>query len=123
MKKKLLMILVCSMMLSPVCMMAQTDGGGYGNGDGGGPLHIPSYHYRAYITYSEVYNTAFVCFLADLADVEISVCMGGDEVDTLTVSAVAGTQFPLYLPAYGTGELAIYVRRGTSLLAYYSTSI
>lgn len=127
MKKNLMMIVLGGTMLMPTGAMAQDDGGGYGegsgSGNGDGPYHSPSYQPYAYITYAEVSNTAYVCILSDVNDVEISVCMDGDEVDTLAVSAEAGTQIPLYLAAYGTGELTIYVRRGTTLLAYYSTSI
>lgn len=123
MKKELMMSLFCCMMLPPVNMMAQDDGGGFGNGDNGGPLHIPPYHYSAFITYAEDSNTAYVWFTSAVDDAEITICIDGVVVDTQTFDVEAGSKIPLSLSAYGSGELTIYVRRGTTLLAYYSTSI
>ncbi len=127
MKKKLLMILMSGMMLMPTNAMAQDNGGGYGdgsgNGNGNGPYYSPGVNLGAIITYNESSNTAYVWFTTAVDDAEITICINGVVVDIQTFDVEAGSQIPLSLSAYGTGELTIYVRRGTSLLAYYSTSI
>ena len=123
MKKKILMILLGSMMMIPVCVKAQENGGGYGGDEGKDTHRSPTVKPKVYIAYGNSSITAYVCFLSNVDNAEISVCIDGEEVDRLKISAETGAQIPLYLPIYGTGELTIYVRRGTTLLAYYSTSI
>lgn len=127
MKKKLLMILMNGMMLMPTSAMAQDDGGGYGdgsgNGNGNGPYYSPGNNSIALITYNESSNTAYVWFTTAVDDAELTICIDNVVVDTQSFDVEAGSQIPLSLSAYGTGELTIYVRRGTILLAYYSTSI
>lgn len=125
MKKKLLMILMSGMMLMPTSVKAQDDGGGHGGGygTGNGPYYSPGVNLGAIITYNESSNTAYVWFTTAVDDAEITICINGVVVDIQTFDVEAGSQIPLSLSAYGTGELTIYVRRGTSLLAYYSTSI
>ena len=125
MKKKLLMILMSGMMLIPTSVKAQDDGGGHGGGygTGNGPYYSPGVNLGAIITYNESSNTAYVWFTTAVDDAEITICINGVVVDIQTFDVEAGSQIPLSLSAYGTGELTIYVRRGTTLLAYYSTSI
>lgn len=125
MKKKLLMILMSGMMLIPTSVKAQDDGGGHGGGygTGNGPYYSPGVNLGAIITYNESSNTACVWFTTAVDDAEITICINGVVVDIQTFDVEAGSQIPLSLSAYGTGELTIYVRRGTTLLAYYSTSI
>lgn len=125
MKKKLLMILMSGMMLIPTSVKAQDDGGGHGGGygTGNGPYYSPGVNLGAIITYNESSNTACVWFTTAVDDAEITICIDGVVVDIQTFDVEAGSQIPLSLSAYGTGELTIYVRRGTSLLVYYSTSI
>lgn len=127
MKKKLMMILLGGTVLMPTNAMAQDNGGGYGdgsgNGNGNGPYYSPGVNLGAIITYNESSNTAYVWFTTAVDDAEITICIDGVVVDTQTFDVEAGSQIPLSLSAYGSGELAIYVRRGTTLLAYYCTSI
>lgn len=123
MKKKLLTILLGGMMLNPTIAVAQNDGGSVGNGnDPDYPSGITN-NLRAYITTNQSMSFAIVCFVSSVENAEILVCLDGTEVDRLTVTATAGTRVPLYLPAYGTGELTIYVRRGTTLLAVFNTTL
>lgn len=125
MKKILMMILLGSAMLMPSGVMAQDDGGGYGEGDGnhGGPHYSPGNNSGAFITYNESSNTAYVLFLSDADDVEITVCIDDVVVDGQTMDVESGTQIPLSLSAYGSGEIMIYVRRGTMLLAVFNTTL
>ena len=123
MKNKLLMIMMGGMMLMPACLYAQTNGGGVGNGNDPDNPFSPPNNPCVYINSNQSSSFATVCFVSSVEEAEIEVYLDGIEVDSLTITATAGTRVPLYLPAYGIGELAIYVRRGTTLLAYYCTSI
>lgn len=123
MKKKLLMILMSGMMLAPTCTYAQTNGGGYGNGNDPDNPFSPPNNPCVYISSNQNSSFATVCFVSSVEEAEIEIYLDGAKVDSLAITPTAGTRVPLYLPEYGTGELTIYVRRGTSLLAYYSTSI
>lgn len=127
MKKNLMMILLSSAMLIPSGVMAQDDGGGYGtgngNGNGDGPYYCPNNNAGASITYNESSNAAYVLFLSDADDVEITVCINDVVVDSLTMDVESGTQILLPLSAYGSGEIIIYVRRGTTLLAVFNTTL
>ena len=119
-----MMILLGSAMLMPSGVMAQDDGGGYGSGgNNGGPHHSPGNNSGAFITYNESSNTAYVLFLSDADDVEITVCIDDEVVDSQTMDVESGTQIPLPLSAYGSGEIMIYVRRGTMLLAVFNTTL
>jgi hypothetical protein len=107
----------------PACLYAQTNGGSAGNGNDPDNPFSPPNNPCVYISTNQNSSFAVVCFVSSMEDAEIEVYLDGAEVDSLTITATAGTQIPLSLSAYGTGELTIYVRRGTTLLAYYSTSI
>lgn len=125
MKKNLMMFLLGSAMLMPSGVMAQDDGGGHGtgNGNGNGPYFSPGNNSGAFITYNESSNTVYVLFLSDADDIEITVCIDDVVVDSQTMDVESGTQIPLPLSAYGSGEIMIYVRRGTTLLAVFNTTL
>lgn len=127
MKKNLMMFLLGSAMLMPSGVMAQDDGGGHGtgngNGNGNGPYFSPGNNSGAFITYNESSNTAYVLFLSDADDVEITVCIDDVVVDGQTMDVESGTQIPLPLSAYGSREIMIYVRHGTTLLAVFNTTL
>ena len=125
MKKNLMMILLGCTVFMPTGVMAQNDGGGLGEGSGnhGGPHYSPVNNAGASITYNESSNTAYVLFLSDADDVEITVCIDDVVVDSQTMDVESGSQIPLPLSAYGYGEIIIYVRRGTTLLAVFNTTL
>lgn len=125
MKKILMMILLGCAMLMPTSVMAQNGGGGYGEGDGnhGGPHNSPGNNAGTFITYNESSNTAYVLFLSDADDVEITVCIDDVVVDSQTMDVESGTQIPLPLSAYGSREIMIYVRHGATLLAVFNTTL
>ena len=123
MKKIFMMILLSGMILMPKCVKAQENGGEYGDGNGRDTHRSPAIQPKVHITFGKSCNIAYVCFLSDMDDVKISVCVDDEEIDSILVSSKEDTLIPLYLPIYSTGALAIYVRRGTTLLAYYTTSI
>ena len=107
----------------PVCVKAQENGGGFGSGNNPDNPNSPPNNPCVYITSNQSCSFVTVYFVSSVEGAEIIVCLDGDEVDSLIVTAAAGTRVPFYLPAYGTGALAIYVRRGTTLLAYYCATI
>lgn len=123
MKKELLIFLLGSVMLAPACTYAQTNEGGYGNGNDPDNPFSPPNNPCVYISSNQNSSFATVCFVSLVEEAEIEVYLDGAKVDSLAITPTAGTRVPLYLPVYGTGELTIYVRRGTTLLAYYSTNI
>ena len=121
-KKNLLMLLLGGMVMMPASVMAQTNGGG---GDTFDPdiWRGPAQNPYAYIYYDETTSMAYVCFVSAVDDAEIVVYRDGVVVDSQTINAVAGTQIPVDLSAYGTGEFTIQVRRDSTLLATYSVTL
>ena len=119
-KKNLLMILLGGMVMMPMSMMAQSNDGDKENPDKHrGPAQNP----HAYITYDETTGMAYVCFVSAVNDAEVIVYRDGEVVDSLVIDAVAGTQIPIDLSAYGTGEFTIQVRSDSTLLATYSVTL
>lgn len=121
MKKKILMLLLGGLVMMPTTMLAQTDGDDDDN-DKPGVWRSPARLPRAYI-YDETSGFACVHFLSTVNHVQISVYLNGTEVDAQVVDAEKGTQSLLYLPVYGSGEFTIQVKRGSTLIATYSTTL
>ena len=122
MKKNLLMLLLGGAMLMPANVMAQSEGGGDDNPMPEiwrGPVHNP----YAYITFEETTEIAYVCFNSAVSDAEVIIYLNDVEVSSQTINATAGTQVPIYLPAYGNGEFTIQVKSGSNLLATYSVTL
>ena len=104
----------------PMSMMAQSNDGDKENPDKHrGPAQNP----HAYITYDESTSMAYVCFVSAVNDAEVIFYRDDEEVDSLVIDAVAGTQIPIDLSAYGTGEFTIQVRSDSTLLATYSVTL
>lgn len=122
-KKNLLMLLLGGMVMMPASVMAQTSGGG----DDDDPMpeiwRGPAQNPYAYINYDETTGMAYVCFVSAVDDAEIVVYRDGVVVDCQNINAPAGTQIPVDLSAYGTGEFTIQVRRDSTLLATYSVTL
>lgn len=123
MKKKFMTILIGSMILLPTSVAAQTNGGGPGIGNYPDIPRIPARSPSAYIAYNDGLNIATVCFRTTVEGAEIVLYKNGVGVESISGNAEAGTQIPLYLPAYGSGEFTIYVKRGTTLLAVYNITL
>ena len=122
MKKKILMLLFGGLVMMPTTMLAQTDGDDDDN-DKPGVWRSPARLPRAYINYDETSGFACVHFLSTVNHVEISVYLNGTEVDAQLVDAEKGTHSLLYLPVYGSGEFTIQVKRGSTLIVTYSTTL
>lgn len=106
--------------MMPMSMMAQSNDGDKENPDKHrGPAQNP----HAYITYDESTSMAYVCFVSAVNDAEVIFYRDDEEVDSLVIDAVAGTQIPIDLSAYGTGEFTIQVRSDSTLLATYSVTL
>lgn len=119
MKKNFLMLLLGGAMLMPTTMMAQPDPDDQDPGQHRSPAHN-SFVYIAYDDNSSMVN---VVILTAVPDVEIIIYLNGTEVDGLMLDAEEGTQIPIYLPTYGSGEFTIQVRSGSTLLATYCTTL
>lgn len=117
-KKDLLMLLLGGMVMMPVSIMAQSN-------DNTNPdkHRIPAQNPHAFITYDETTGMAYVCFVSAVDDAEVIVYHDGIVVDSQIIDAAAGTQIPIVLSAYGTGEFNIQVRRDSTLLATYSITL
>ncbi len=118
MKKNFLMLLLGGAMLMPTTMMAQSN-----NNKEPGQHRIPAHNLYAYITYDEYSGVANITFLTTIADAEIVVWQNGEQASSQSLVAAEGTQIPLYLPAYGTGEFTIQVKSGSTLLATCSITL
>lgn len=117
-KKKLLMLLLGGMVMMPISMMAQSN-------DNTSPdkKRGPAQNPHAFITYDETMGMVYACFISAVDDAEVIVFRDGEIVDNQIADATAGTQIPIDLSAYGTGEFTIQVRRYSTLLATYSITL
>lgn len=122
MKKSFMMFLLGGIMTMPTIAQTCPDNDD-DTGDYPGVWRSPARLPRAYINYDEASGFACVHFLSVVNNVEISVYLNGTEVDTQVVDAEKGTQALFYLPVYGTGEFLIQVKRGSMLIATYSTTL
>lgn len=119
-KKNLLMLLLGGMVMMPMSMMAQSNDGDKENPDKHrGPAQNP----HAFITYDETTGMAYACFVSAVDDAEVIVYHDGVVADCQIIDAAAGTQIPIDLSVYGTGEFTIQVRRYSTLLATYSITL
>ena len=121
MKKNFLMLLLGGAMLMPTTVIAQPSG----NNDEPKPdvRRSPAKRPHAYINYDENSGVANITFLTTIADAEIVVWQNGEQASSQSLVAAEGTQIPLYLPAYGTGEFTIQVKSGSTLLATCSITL
>ncbi len=121
MKKNFLMLLLGGAMLMPTTVIAQPSG----NNDEPKPdvRRSPAKRPHAYINYDENSGVANITFLTTIADAEIVVWQNGEQASSQSLVAAEGTQIPLYLPAYGTGEFTIQVKSGSTLIAIYYTTL
>lgn len=119
MKKNCLMLLLGGAMLMPTTMMAQPEPKDQDPGQHRSPAHS-SYVYIAYDG-----NNCFVNveFLTAIPDVEIIIYQNRIEVDSLILDAEEGSQIPLYMSVYGSGEFTIHVKSGSTLIATYNTTL
>jgi len=101
-KKNLLMILLGGMVMMPTTAKAQSNGDD--NNQLPGKNRSPAQNPYAYITYDETAGMAYACFVSAVDGAEVVVYRDGEVVDSLVIDAVAGTQIPIDLSAYGTGE-------------------
>lgn len=119
MKKNFLMLLLVGAMLMPTPVMAQPSNNDEEPGMHRSPFHTP----YAYITYDENSGVANITFLTTIAKAEIVVLQNGEQVSSQSLVATEGTQIPLYLPVYGSGEFIIQVKSGSTLIAIYYTTL
>lgn len=118
------MLLYGGMMMVPTGGMAYPDGDGTGGDDEHLDVHRSPTHYPyAFITYDENIGNALVTFNTAVDNAEILVYQNGVEIDYQLLNAIAGTELPIYLSAYGGGEFTIQVKSGTTLLATYGITI
>ena len=123
-KRNFLMLLLGGVMMVPTLSMAYPDRDGTGGDDEHLDVHrSPQHNPYAYITYDETTSMAYACFVSAVNDAEVIVYRDGEVVDSLVIDAVAGTQIPIDLSAYGTGEFTIQVRSDSTLLATYSVTL
>lgn len=120
-KENLLMLLLGGMVMMPTMAKAQSNGDDNNQvpEQNRGPAHNPC----AYITYDETTGMAYVCFVSAVDNAEVIVYHDGVVADSQIIDAAAGTQIPIGLSAYGTGEFTIQVRRDSTLLATYSITL
>ena len=118
MRKNFLMLLLGGAMLMPMTVLAQPDNNKE-PGQHRSPFHTP----YAYISYDENSGMVNVTFLTTIADAEIVVLQNGEQVSSQSLVAVEGTQIPLYLLVYGSGEFTIQVKSGSTLIAIYYTTL
>lgn len=120
-KRNLLMVLLGGMVMLSTDTMGRTDG----NDNDLFPdvARSPQHNTYAYITYDETTSMAYACFVSAVNDAEVIVYRDDEVVDSLVIDAVAGTQIPIDLSAYGTGEFTIQVRSDSTLLATYSVTL
>lgn len=104
--------------MMPAYMLAQPDG----NDDGHSPDYprCPIHNPYAYIIYNECNGIALVTFNYAIDGAEILVYQNGIEADDYLLDAIAGTQVPISLSAYGSGEFVIQVKSGSTLLATFN---
>ena len=115
MKKNFLMLLLGGAMLMPMTVLAQPSNSDDEPGQHRSPFHNP----YAYITYDENSGVANITFLTTIADAEIVVWQNGEHVNSQSLVATEGTQIPIYLPIYGSGEFTIQVKSGLTLAAIF----
>lgn len=122
MKKNFLMLLLGGMMMQPTTMLAQTNGDD-GNDGEPGVWRSPAKRPHAYINYNEANGVACVYFLSAVNDAEVIVYLNGAEINNQMIDAEEGSQIPIYLPTYGSGEFTIQVKSGSALVATYYTTL
>ena len=96
--------------MMPMSMMAQSN-----DDTTPGKQRGPAQNPCAYITYDETTGMAYACFVSAVDDAEVIFYRDDEVVDSLVIDAVAGTQIPIDLSAYGTGEFTIQVRSDSTL--------
>lgn len=121
MKRNLLMLLLGGMVMLPSGALAQS--GSDDNNQNFDNHRSPAHNPHVLISYDESIETALVTFNSAVDNAEILVYQNGVEVDYQLLDAAAGTQIPLDLSAYGTGEITIQVKRYSTLLATYSITL
>ena len=112
------MLLLGGMVMMPAKIMAQSD-----NNKDPDKHRSPAQNPHAYITYDETTGMAYACFVSAVDDAEVIVYHDGVVADCQIIDAAAGTQIPIDLSVYGTGEFTIQVRRYSTLLATYSITL
>lgn len=121
MKKNFLMLLLGGAMLMPTTVIAQPSG--YEDEPKPNVPRSPARNQYAYITYDENSGMANITFLTTITNAEIIVLLDGVQIDCQSLDVNKGTQIPIYLSTYGSGELTIQVRRGSTLLAIYDITL
>ena len=99
----------------PTTVMAQPNN----NDKEPGQHRSPAHNWSAYITYDENSGVANITFLTTITDAEIVVLLDGMQVDWQSLNVDKGTQVPIYLPTYGSGEFTIQVKSGSTLITTY----
>ena len=123
-KRNLLILLLGGVMMVPTMCMAYPDRDCTGGDDEHIDVHrSPKHNPYVYISYNECNGTTLITFNSTIDNAEILVYQNGVEVDYQLLDATAGTQIPIDLSAYGTGEFTIQVKRYSTLLATYSITL
>ncbi len=120
MKKKFLVFLLGGMMMPTMAQACPDDGD---NDREPGVWRGPAKRPHAYINYNEANGVACVYFLSAVNDAEVIVYLNGAEINNQMIDAEEGSQIPIYLPTYGSGEFTIQVKSGSTLLATYYTTL
>lgn len=114
------MLLLGGMVMMPTTIAAEDDG----YDDTNQEIHrSPAHNTYVCITYDENMGTALVSFNCAIDGAEIQVYQNGIEVDDYLLNAIAGTQVPISLSAYGSGEFVIQVKNGFTLLATFNVTL
>lgn len=121
MKKNFLMLLLGGAMLMPTTMMAQPSG--YEDEPKPNVPRSPARNQYAYITYDENSGVASITFLTACSNAEIILLQDGIQVDCQSLDVDKGTQIPIYMSTYGSGEFIIQVKSGSTLVATYYTTL